>query len=302
MKIFQRRLHEISMDSTTQQLNPVVIRAPSKLRATAKEFYPQGLIPTLSTTSTMAHGNMPAFSTQDSAEDDPELITELRRIGQPEPTAEPPLMDNPMVDQTLCRICGCELIPESLQEPEDTTLLVEKSSLETYSHHCRTEQHNSKLKLYELFYSEENDYYIPRKNDMHILLSKSTTLYESTKDKELLSIIDIVEKEMKASDDKIALIRDSTEWSEGMKLIQHDLSGKLEMLHMKLKKAIEDSEKRKLELDKAKELEAKRREEEGNEIYASDEEEEIEQANCGGEKYRTRRRTKARNKRSGQKK
>ena len=270
MKIYQRRLDPIQVNSTPQQSNPIVIQAPSKLRATAKEFCPSGMDLTFHS----GPKNLPQLSSQESEEADApdEIITELRQSAESKSTADSiPAADDSMVTQTLCRICGCDLIPDSsLQEQEDTTSKTESSCMETFSQHCSTEQHKSKLKRYELFDNEEKTYYDPRKKALIELLAKSATLCK--KDRTLNSIVESVEKDMKATSKEITRIRNSNEWEEGLR-IQRNLSGELDMLYMKLEKGIEDSKKERLELEKDREFEAKIEEVESNDSEEEEAEE-----------------------------
>ena len=286
MKIIQRSLLPIQVESATKQVS-VVMRTPFKLRATAPEFHPQGLLglPTNTTTpsvaaATSSTSDPPQFSTQDSAE-----VEVLADIEAPE--LSDAIGDNPMVDDTFCRICACELTSDISQSTEGTGPTT-KSGIETYSYHCRTEKHNTNSELYENFDSEVKEYYNPKKEAVHKLLSLIQ------EDKDLRSLLDNVEKELKESDNEIFKIRQSAEWTEGMVLIRNTLSGKLEMMQMKLKRMIEESEKRKLELEKAREVEAMKEEEESQEVYESDEEEEIEPENSGA-KHRSNQRMKAKN-------
>lgn len=195
-----------------------------------------------------------------------------------------------MVDETFCRVCACALSPA-----EDVSAS-EESGTNYYSNHCRTENHIRNSTIYERFNSEEKDYYNPMKEALRELLSKGVALYQELKDGQLQSKIGEFEKELKESDIEITKIRDSAEWREGVTLLQGNLSGKMGMLRMKLERTIEECEKKRVDLERAREQEARKGEEESNEVYESDEEEEIEQANCG-EKIRKKKRQKAKGRR-----
>jgi hypothetical protein len=121
------------------------------------------------------------------------------------------------------------------------------------------------------------------------------------KGRELQTMIEDLEKELKDSDAQLHKIRGSAKWREGVMLLQNELSGKLDMMHMKLARTLEHYRKEKLDLEKAREQEAQRGEEDSRDIiYESDEEEEIEEANYG-EKIRKNKRNKAKNKRGKRK-
>ena len=281
MKIHQTQLLPIPVDTTSSHQNTIAMRTDSKLRPTAPEFVPQSQpLPVYTTQSSVSSDSVPEFTTQESTEADPEAVAELEKYVQskpslPEPT---PPVDDPMVDRTLCRICGCGLISDtSSQEPGEAT---ESDDSETYANHIRTEKHITNSEIYEHFLSEEVDYYIPRKTELSELLSTGAILFDKTMDKKLQSMMDCVQKEIKDGDIGIEKIRQSADWSEGLKLLEN-LSGKLESLRARLKGAIDASEKRWSDMEKAKKLEEKKDEEDNKEVSSDEEDLVIEDIDYG---------------------
>ena len=299
-KIYQRRLLPIPVGPISQPHNPVVMRAPpTTLSPEAREFHPAvGLnaVSSLeSTDDTIASDPVPEFSTQDSIEADPEAIAALKSTQtlDSNPTSDPALPEDkdPMVDEDFCRLCACPLTPDTSKQEAES---------ETYSQHCCTEEHITNSEIYKRFNDEEIGYYKPRKEALLVLLSEGAALYKALKHNELQAMIEKVGKELKDSDAELQNIRYSAKWREGVMLVQHELSGKLDMLHMKLARKVEVCTKEKLDLEKAREQEAQKGEEDTRDIDESDEEEEIEQTNYG-EKIRKSKRTKAKGKRGKKK-
>ena len=297
-KIYQRRLLPIPVGAISLPHNPVVMRTPTTLNAEAKEFHPAAVGPNVVTSlestddiissDLISSDPVPEFSTQDSIEDDPEAIAALKSTQTLDPDPALPEDKDPMVDEDFCRLCACELTPDtSKQEAEN-------------SHHCRTEEHIRNSEIYKQFNDEEINYYIPRKVALLALLSDGAALYKVLKHKELKAMIEKIEKELNESDAELQNIRYSAKWKEGVKLLQHELSGKLDMLYMKLERKVEAFTKEKLDLEKAREQEAQKGEEDTRDIDESDEEEEIEQINYG-EKIRRNKRVKAKGKRGKKK-
>lgn len=296
--IYQRRLLPIPVGPISQPHNPVVVRAPPIiLSADAKEFHPAvvglNVVSSLEgAADSIASDPVPEFSAQDSIEADPEAIAALKSTHSnlTSDSAMPEDKD-PMVDKDFCRLCARPLIPDaSKQEAESGTR----------SHHCRTEEHITNSEIYKRFDFEETSYYRPRKEALLALLSEADTLYKVLKHKDLQTMIENLGKELKDSDAELQKIRYSAKWREGVMLVQNELSGKMEALHRKLAHKIEVSKKEKLDLEKAREQEARKGEEDSRDIDESEEEEEIEQANYG-EKIRKIKRTKAKNKRGKRK-
>jgi hypothetical protein len=277
MKISQRRLLPIAVDSTSQESrSTVVMQAPTPvLNPQAKEFHPGSNILASLEKVAKASDPPPEFFSQDSIEPDPEAIAALESTQQPLNPVLPEVND-PMVDKDFCRICAC-----SIQESEN----------ESISNHTRTEGHNTNSEIYKHFESEEKDFYIPRRVHLRGLLAEGGALYRDLKDKELGLMVDKIWRELESGDTRLLEIRNSAAWREGVTLLQ-ELCGKLDMLRMKLERMIECSRKKKLDLEKAREEEALKGKEESEEISESDEEEEIEQTDYG-EKIRKNKRTKA---------
>lgn len=297
MKITQKRLLPIQVESINRPQNPVVMRPPvTKLSAAAEVFYPN-LVPNIS----VASEPTPEFATQDSIEADPEAIAALKSTASSESTSDPVMPEDkhPMVDETFCRLCACPLKSVPSQREPDTAEH-DTGVLETYSHHCHTEQHITNYEIYTRFNSEMDN---PTKEILCKLLSKGFALLQELKDRELQLTIETLQKELESSDNEISKIRNSAEWREGVMLLQNELSGKLDMLRMKMERIIESSEKKRLDLEKAKDQEARKGEEENNVVYESDEEEEIEEAKFNyGEKLRNNKRMKAKGRRGKTKK
>ena len=290
-KIHQRRLLPIPVGPISQPHNPVVVRAPpTTLSADAKEFHPAvaGLNVVSSLDGADASELVPEFSTQDSIEVDPEAIAALKSTQtlDSNPTSDHALPEDkdPMVDEDFCRLCACPLTP---------------SESETHSHHCRTEEHITNSEIYKRFDDRETDYYRPWKKTLLGLLSEAGALYKVLKHKDLQTMIENFGKELNDSDAELLNIRYSAKWREGDILVQK-LSGDMEALHRRLAHKIEVCKKEKLDLEKAREQEAQKGEEDSRDIDESDGEEEIEQANYG-EKIRKNKRTKAKTRRGKKK-
>lgn len=266
---------------------------PTKLNVDAKEFHPavvgQNVVSSLDgTDDTIASDSVPEFSTQDNIEADPEAIAALKGMQtlDSDPTSDPalPVDKDPMVDEDFCRLCARPLTPDATKKEAES---------ETYSHHCNTKEHTRNAEEYEYFSKEEIDYYRPREKALLVLLSEGDALYKVLKHKELQEMIEKLEKKLKDSNAELHAIRDSAKWSEGVMLVQNELSGKLDMLHMKLERTLENYRKEKLDLEKEREQEALKSDiEEDGEDDDESEEEEIEQANYKMKKHKKTKKTK----------
>lgn len=299
MKIYQRRLLFIPVEPAPQRV--VMRAAPSKLRATAEEFHPRVDLSSSSSpiTNSQAFVN-PEFSTQVSEEADPETIAALRMPESETTTGSIlPVNNDPMVDKDICYICACPLKSET--EAEDLcSPPTESNTTETVSYHCHTERHIVNSEKYKEFDAEVDGYYMPTWENLCKLLKEGGDLYQNTKNKELRSKLDNAERELKDFDKEIGNIRESAEWGEGVNLLQNVLPGKLTMMEIKLKRIIEENEKERLDLEKAREKEARKEEEETHKVVESEGEDIIDQANNGGEMERQKRRMKMKKKRGRQ--
>ena len=288
MKIHQRRLLPISVENSASQQSRVTIQHPpaSTLRATANEFIPQ----TFSTSSSVTQ----QFTTQDSREaEDPEIMAEVNQAIESEAIPEPKLpTGNLMVDENFCRICARGLVGDS-----DSETTPSNSGSETYAYHIHTEEHITKSEIYKYFNTEEKDYYNPKTEAIRKQLSQSVALYDKMKDSELQRMIEGIKRELKDADDEVYKIRQSAEWSVGVKLLQDELSGKLKLLHMKLKRTVEESEKKWQELEEERKKDEK---EESQEVNTSEEEEEEIERMDNGEKFRKSKRMKTKIRRERQ--
>lgn len=248
----------------------------TKLRATAKEFYPQ-LLNLSSQTSheSVDSDTVPQLHTLESVEaedNDHETVDKALEITEStdqNTTSKPLDESDPMVNEMMCGICACPLKPDSSQHDPSSA-----SNLETYSHHIHTERHLVKAEMYNRFQAEVNDYYNPKKQALGELLLNGAELNKVVTELDIKLELGSIEKELKDSDHEVEMIQCSAEWNQGVRLIS-DLSGKMESLHRRLNRIVEQKERETLAIEKAKEQEAKKGEEIENE---ESEDEEIENA------------------------
>ena len=269
------------------------LQVQTKLRATAEEFHPQGLnLSSQTSHESIDSDTVPQLLTLESIEaedNDHKTVDEALESTEQNRTSKPLDESDQMVNEILCNICACPLKPDSSQHDPSSA-----SNLETYSYHIHTERHLAKTEMYNSFQTELKDYYNPKKRALGELLLNGTELNKVVTELDIKSELVLIEKELKDSDREVEMIQCSGEWKEGVRLI-NDLSGKMESLHRRLNRIVEQKEKETLAIEKAKEQEAKK----GEEIEIEEsEDEEIENAEHNNG-YTDRRRKRMKTKRRG---
>lgn len=298
-----------SLKSRLQHSKSVVMQ--SSLRADAPSFHPtsdtsgdnQGLNQVKSASPVPqepARSNSPPqFQSIDSIEDDEEdAETSAALIIKPPTTAPEPQLDKDSaaaVDHSFCSICAHPVTGPSSQIQSADEAPIPESAESLYHSHCCTEEHLTNEKIKEQFDSEEKDYFIPRTKEVLELLPKCRSLYKFQRDDRLRHIVEATEGDMKEMDEYLLRIRNSAEWREGVHKLRHEYSQKLQLVHMTVKRQIEETEqiKRKIESDEAQQ--EKEHEEEVRADEEPEEDEEIGQTRTDyGEKGKAKKRQRRR--------